>query len=149
MYQLYLFLHIAAAAAWIGAALIEVLQKPAIGSGSPETRAHVLRVQASMGPRFYAPAAVVVLASGILLVLNNDAVGFGTTFVSIGFLAIVFGAVVGGGLLGKRAEQVAARLDSGDVSGAHAIESKTRPIEFLDIAVLLVTLAAMVWKWGL
>lgn len=147
MYTFLLFLHILAAAAWIGAGLKETIEKPLIHE--PAQRAVWLRNQMKLATRLYIPAAVTVLVTGILMVMDNEAVGFGTTFVSIGFFMVVFGAAVGGGLLGKRAEQAATHLENGDVSAAAVVEAKARPFELLDIALLLVTLAAMVWKWGL
>ena len=149
MYTFLLFLHIAAAAAWIGAGIRQLIEAPVMASADPSARARWLRNQVAAGTRLFAPAAVIVLVSGILLMLDNDAVGFGTPFVSIGFAAVIFGAAVGPAVFGKRGEQAAAHLDEGNVAAADAIAAKTRPIEFLDIAILLVTLAAMVWKWGL
>ncbi len=149
MYEFWLFLHIAAAAAWIGAAVRQLAEAPVVRGGQPAARALWYRSQVAMGTRLFAPAAVIVLLSGILLVVDNEAVGFGTPFVSVGFAAVIFGAAVGPAVFGKRGEAAAAKLDAGDVAGAEAIARKTRPIALLDITILLVTLAAMVWKWGL
>ena len=149
MYTFLLFLHILGAAAWIGAALKETLEKPLVHARSAAERAAWFRDQNKLATRLYIPAAVLVLVTGILMVIDNEAVGFGTTFVSIGFFMVIFGAAVGGGLLGNRAEQAAAHLDRGDIAAADAVEAKTRPIELVDVGLLLVTLAAMVWKWGL
>lgn len=149
MYQFWLFLHIAAAAAWIGAGIRQLVEAPVVRTGEPVARALWYRSQVAMGTRLFAPAAVIVLVSGILLVLDNEAVGFGTPFVSIGFAAVIFGAAVGPAVFGKRGEAAAARLEAGDVAGADEIAKKTRPIALLDMAILLVALAAMVWKWGL
>lgn len=149
MYQFLLFLHIAAAAIWIGATVRQFAEAPLVRTGQPVVRALWYRNQVAMGTRLFAPAAVVVLISGIWMVVSNDAVGFGTPFVSIGFAAVIFGAAVGPTVFGKRGEAAAAKLDEGDVTGAEAIAKSTRPIELLDLTILLVTLAAMVWKWGL
>lgn len=149
VYEFLLFLHIAAAAAWIGATLRQLAEAPVVRGGQPAARAMWHRSQVAMGTRLFAPAAVVVLLSGIFMVLDNDAIGFGTTFVSIGFFAVIFGAAMGPAVFGKRGEAMAARLDDGDTAGADEIARKTRPIELLDVTILLVTLAAMVWKWGL
>lgn len=149
MSQFLLFLHIAAAAAWIGAAIRQLAEAPVVRSGQPAARAMWHRNQVAMGTRLFAPAAVVVLVSGIFLVLDRDGVGFGTPFVSIGFFAVIFGAATGPAVFGRRGEAMAAKLDAGDVAGADEIARRTRPIELLDVAILLVTLAAMVWKWGL
>jgi len=149
VYQFLLFLHIAAAAGWIGAAVRHLAEAPVVRSGEPVARALWYRSQVAMGTRLFAPAATIVLATGIWMVVSNESIGFEAPFVSIGFAAVIFGAAVGPAVFGKRGEAAAARLDEGDVSGAEAIARGTRPIELLDLAVLLVALAAMVWKWGL
>lgn len=149
MYQFLLFLHIAAAAAWIGAAIRQMAETPVVQSGQPVARAMWHRNQVAMGTRLFAPAAVIVLVSGILMVIDNSSVGFGTPFVSVGFAAVIFGAAVGPAVFGKRGDAAATKLEEGDVAAADAIAKKTRPIEWLDLGILLVTLAAMVWKWGL
>ena len=149
MYEFWLFLHIAAAAAWIGASIRQLVEAPLVRTGAPAARAVWYRSNVAMGTRLFAPAAVIVLLSGILMVVDNEAVGFGTPFVSIGFAAVIFGAAVGPAVFGKRGEAAAASLEAGDTASADVIAKKTRPIELLDITILLVTVAAMVWKWGL
>ncbi len=149
LYQFLLFLHIAAAAAWIGGAVRQLVEAPIIGGAQPVARALWHRTQVAMGTRLFAPAAVIVLASGVWMVMLSDAIGFGTPFVTIGFAAVIFGAAVGPAVFGRRSEAAAALMEEGDIKGAEAIARGMRPIEFLDLAILLVTLAAMVWKWGL
>ncbi len=149
VYQFLLFVHIAAAAVWIGAAVRQVVESPVVEGASPAARATWHRTQVALGTRLYAPAAIVVLATGIWMVIVNDNVGFGTLFVSIGFLVVIFGAAVGPAVFGRRSEAAALLLDEGDVEGAKEIARKMRPIEYLDLALLFVALAAMVWKWGI
>jgi hypothetical protein len=149
VYQFLIFLHIAAAAIWIGAAVRQVVESPVVEGGQPVARAMWHRTQVALGTRLFAPAAIVVLASGIWMVLINENVGFGTPFVSIGFLVVIAGAAVGPAVFGRRAEAAAALLDEGDTQGAADIARRTRPIEFLDLGLLFVALAAMVWKWGM
>jgi hypothetical protein len=149
LYQFLLFLHIAAAAVWIGAAVRQLAEAPVVSGGQPAARALWYRTQSAMGTRLFAPAAVIVLVSGIWMVILSDWIGFGTPFVSIGFAAVIFGAAVGPAVFGPRSEAAAVLLDEGDAKGAEAIARGMRPIELLDVTILLVTLAAMVWKWGL
>lgn len=83
------------------------------------------------------------------MVILSDSIGFGTLFVTIGFAAVIFGSAVGPAVFGRRSEAAAVLMEEGDTKGAEAIARGMRPIEFLDLTILLVTLAAMVWKWGL
>ena len=51
----------------------------------------------------------------------NDGIGFGATFVSIGFLAVIVGAVFGPAIFGKRGETLAPARDL-DPSQFNAID---------------------------
>jgi hypothetical protein len=148
LYQFLLFVHVLAAATWIGAAIRHLVEAPMVAGGEPGTRAVWNRVNARLGTKLFAPAAVLVLVSGIWMVTINDAVGFGTLFVSIGFAAVIFGAVMGPAVFGKRGEKAAELFEGGDVEGAEAVERSVRPFALLDVAVLVVAAAAMVFAWG-
>ena len=147
MYQFLLFLHVLAAATWVGAAVREVVQSPMM-KANPAARVLWHRGVVALGTRLYAPAAVVVLVTGIWMVSISATIGFGAAFVSVGFLAVVVGATLGPAVYGRRYEQAAVRLEEGDLAGAEAIERSVRPFVAVELLLLVVTVAAMVWTWG-
>ncbi len=148
MTQLLLWLHILAAAAWFGTAVASSIGDRLISSETAEARAAWYRVILRFGQLVYTPAAVLVLITGVLLVVDIPAYGFGSTFVSIGFLAVIVGAGLGMAVFGPKSREAAAALDHGDTAGAASAIARIRQASLLDILVLTVTIAAMVWNWG-
>lgn len=148
MYQVLLFVHVIAAMAWVGATIKALASMPAEARTGPAARAVLYRIESAMGTRLYAPSAGVLLISGLIMVTMSDTIGFGTPFVSLGLFTVLFG-VVTGPRFGRGLDRAAKRLEAGDETGATAVVSRLRPVMLLDLALLLVTAAGMVWKWGL
>jgi uncharacterized membrane protein len=73
LYEVWLFLHIAAAIVWIGGAtMAQVFGILAQRSGDPARSAAFGRDLAFVGPRVFLPAALVVLVSGVLLTEDGN-----------------------------------------------------------------------------
>lgn len=142
-----LVLHIAAVGAWFGANIIQAVVPGIIGPTSPAAAAW-FRVTEKLSGRLYIPAGVTILVSGILLVLNSESYGFGSVFVSIGFAAVVIGAILGSTVFGPQSKAMAEALESGDTSLSESIRAKVGPIGGLDTLILLFTIYAMVSKLG-
>lgn len=147
--QFILWIHILAAASWFGGAVATQIGSQVIDSEADTVRAGWYRLILRLGQIFYTPAAVVVLITGVLLVTGSEAYGFGSTFVSIGFLAVIVGAGLGMGLYGPRSRAASQALDSGDPSGAAVAISRIRQAGLLELGLLAITIASMVWKWGI
>ena len=147
--QFILWIHILAAASWFGGAVATQIGGQVITSEPDTVRAGWYRLILRLGQILYTPAAVVVLITGVLLVTGSEAYGFGSTFVSIGFLAVIVGAGLGMGLYGPRSRAASAALDSGDTNGAAVAISRIRQAGLLELGLLAITIASMVWKWGI
>ena len=148
MTELLLWLHILAAAAWFGTGVASSIGDRMISSETAEARAAWYRVILRFGQLVYTPAAVLVLITGVLLVVDIPAYGFGSTFVSIGFFAVIVGAGLGMAVYGPKSREAAAALDNGDTTGAATAIARIRQASLVDLLVLTVTIAAMVWNWG-
>ena len=148
MTELLLWLHILAAAAWFGTGVASAIGDRLISSETSEARAAWYRIVLRFGQIVYTPAAVLVLITGVLLVIDIPAYGFGSTFVSIGFLAVIVGAGLGMAVFGPKSREAAAALDNGDTTGAATAIARIRQASLIDLLVLTVTIAAMVWNWG-
>ena len=148
MTELLLWLHILAAAAWFGTGVASSIGDRLISSETAEARAAWYRVILRFGQLVYTPAAVLVLITGVLLVVDIPAYGFGSTFVSIGFVAVIVGAGLGMAVFGPKSREAAAALDNGDTTGAATAIARIRQASLVDLLVLTVTIAAMVWNWG-
>lgn len=142
-----LVIHIAAAGAWLGANLMQAIVPGLLGPVSPAA-ASWFRTTGKLATRFYIPVAVTILVTGILLVLDSDIYGFGSVFVSIGFVAIVIGAVLGSTVFGPKSEAIADAIDAGETDRANKIRGTVGSFGILDTLVLLFTIYAMVAKIG-
>jgi hypothetical protein len=148
MQTVWLFLHVLAAAVWFGSnyAVMTMSMRYAKVEGS--SAADFQRSLADLGLKAQTPAAVLLLVSGIFLVLGSDAYGFGSGFVSLGFFTIIVGAVLGSRFFGPNARKAADQHEAGDTAGARATERRVGQVGTLDMALLAITIAAMVWRWG-
>jgi uncharacterized membrane protein len=146
--QFVLWIHILAAASWFGGGVASQIGGQVFASEPDTSRAGWYRLVLRLGQILYTPAAVVILITGVLLVTGNEAYGFGSTFVSIGFLAVIVGAGLGMAVYGPRSRDASSALEGGDAGGAAAAIARIRQAGLLELALLAITIAAMVWKWG-
>jgi hypothetical protein len=143
-----LAVHIAAAASWLGADVLVHALTSRFERDSSTVATAWARAQVWMHDRYYAVVAVVILASGILLVLDGDW-SWSTDFIWVGVGAIVGGATLGGGGLGSLAKRRVAALESGDEASAADTSRKLRMLGAVVTLLPIVAVVAMVDKWGL
>lgn len=141
-----LILHIAGAGTWLGANVVQAVVPRAAAKAGTATLAGWYRITSVLAKRLYIPAALVILISGILMVLDSDAYGFGSTFVTIGFAMIVVGAVLGSVVFGPGGEAAAAAVESEDLSTIRRAVAKLTTWGLVDTLLLLFTISAMVLR---
>jgi hypothetical protein len=90
-----------------------------------------------------------VLVTGVGLVLDNEVIEFSDTFVSIGFLAVIIGAVLGMAVFGPGSRKLTSAIESGDEATEKSLNSRLAVFGLLDTLVVVFTIAAMVGAWGL
>lgn len=149
MYRVLVFVHVLAAATWLGANLAQFALSARLRGTPGSTRAAYLLGTVRMGTVLYTPAAILLLTTGILMVIDNAGIGFGSTFVSIGFAMIVVGAVLGAVVFGKDGRRAAQLLEAGNDADARPVEQKLARFGAIDTVLLLLTIASMVWQFGL
>jgi uncharacterized membrane protein len=144
-----LILHILAAAAWFGTNVVRFVVNPRVGKEEPVVVAHWLRTTVAFGTRIYTPAAVIILITGIALVaVSNGTYGYGNLFVSLGFLAVIVGAVLGMAVFGPTGRRAAELVEAGGGPELQAAERKLATFGAIDMVVLTVAIVAMVTKIG-
>jgi hypothetical protein len=143
---LLLFVHIAAAAAWLGADFVQYGLAPRFERQGPAAAAAWARAEVWLHQRYYAAAVAVLLASGVLLVLDDDW-SWSSGFIWVGIGAVVVGAGLGGGRLRPLAEQKADAREAGDEQAARAVHRRMVPVQVAVTLAPLVALLAMVDKW--
>ena len=143
-----LVLHIAAAGTWLGANMVQAVAPSMTAKQGPAAAAGWFRVAAGLSTRLYMPAAIVLLATGIWMVLLVDAYGFGTAFVTIGFAMIIVGTLLGIFVFERGSVRAADAIDAGDEMVAKASRGRLAGFGILDTVLLLFTITAMVLRLG-
>jgi uncharacterized membrane protein len=143
-----LVLHILGVATWFGANMVLAFAGPRAAHASAETRRWWAETQGSMARVLYNVAGILVLITGVGLVLDSG-VSFGSTFVTVGFLAVIIGAVLGMAVFGPGTRKLAAAIEAGDEATEKSLNSRLAVFGAIDSLVLVFAIAAMVGKWGL
>jgi len=116
-------------------------------AGDSALAAAWFRGSANMAKLYYSIAGVLLIATGVGLVLNNDAWSFSSGFVTIGFVAVIIGAVTGITFFGPRAERAAGEFESGQVAEGRSSASSIGTMAMVDTVIVLIALVAMVSHW--
>lgn len=143
-----LVLHILGVATWFGANMVLAFAGPRVAHASAETRRWWAETQGSMARVLYNVAGILVLITGVGLVLDSG-VSFGSTFVTVGFLAVIIGAVLGMAVFGPGTRRLAAAIEAGDEATEKSLNGRLAVFGAIDSLVLVFAVAAMVGKWGL
>lgn len=143
-----LVLHILGVATWFGANMVLAFAGPRTSHAPVEARLWWAGTQGAMARVLYNVAGILVLLTGVGLVLDSG-ISFGTTFVTIGFVAVIVGAVLGMAVFGPGSRKLIAAIDAGDADEERSINGRLAVFGALDSLVLVFTVAAMVAKWGL
>lgn len=141
-----LVIHIAGAGTWLGANVVQALVQPAAARMGSATLAGWYRLSSFLARRLYNSAAILILITGVLLVLQSDAYGFGTTFVTIGFGMIVIGAIIGILVFGPGGDAAAEAVESGDQPRIRSAVARLTRWGLVDTLLLLFTITAMVLR---
>ena len=145
-----LIIHILAAATWFGTNMVQVAINPGIHKRDAAIASYWHSTVASLARVVYMPASMVSLVTGILLltVVDDSPYAFSDTFVSIGFVMIIVGASMGMAFFAPTARKTAAAYDAGDLEAAAQLEKKIAMGGMLDTVLMVLTVVAMVSKWG-
>jgi hypothetical protein len=142
-----LTLHIAAIASWLGADVVQHAMRHRWQKETPEATKAWARMQFWLHDRYYVVVAGLILVTGIALVQDGHW-GWSSTFIWLGIATIAAGATLGGIGLKTLAKRRVESFEAGDMQGAAAAERRALPIELLLTAFVLLSVAAMVQKWG-
>lgn len=143
-----LVLHILAVGSWIGANVTQVVLAPTMTRRVGPVGAAWWQGIVRLGRSLYMPAAVVILITGIWLVVDSPAYEFEQAFVAIGFAMVIVGAVLGAIVFGPNGRKAADLHEAGEAGTIGVVQRKLQGFTVLDSTLLVVTVAAMVGKWG-
>lgn len=143
-----LIIHILAAGAWIGASATITFLNGRMRTAGHAAGSAFMAGYEKMGRLYFPAAAVVVLLSGILLVIDSDFYEFEHAFVVIGIAVFLISAVLGAKAFNPVAERIRAAHDEGDEGALATGYSRFRRLGALDLSLLVITVYAMVTKLG-
>lgn len=142
-----LVIHIAGAGTWLGANMIQAVVPGLAARQGAEVAAGWYRVAGQLSKRLYMPASILILITGIVMVLQDDSLSFGSLFVTFGFGMIVLGALLGIFIFAPGSEAVAVAVESGDQSRIKAATARIATFGTVDTLLLLFTMTVMVLRW--
>lgn len=132
---------------WLGGGLFAIYAYTQVaGVDGQETGRH-LNALSARGSWFFGIANLLVLGSGIAMVAISDAFGWTDAFVLIG----IAGILVSGawqGLVGTKAEKRMLEAFEGSGSDRGNAVARARSTAYVDVAILVVVIYAMIAKWG-
>ena len=143
-----LILHIVAAGTWLGANVTQAVVTRRLTVSGGEVAAAWMRSTVAMARYLYIPAGVLALLTGVGLVLVSEVYEFSDVFVSVGLFTVVVGALLGSRVFGPHGERAAAAFEADDPEAGGAATRRVAGFGMLDTALLLVTITAMVMRWG-
>lgn len=148
MRDVLLVLHIAAAGTWLGANVVQAVVPSMAARQGQAAAAGWYRVTAGLSAKLYMPVGIVVAVTGIWMLLISDAYDFSSVFVSIGFVVIVIGALLGKFVFEPGAERTARAIESGDQTAIKAASGRMAMFGTIDTLLVLFAIAVMVLKLG-
>jgi hypothetical protein len=143
-----LVLHIAGAGTWFGANIVQAVVPTMVAKQGVAAGAGWYRVAGKLSSRLYMPVSIVILITGAVLVLETETYSFGSPFVTIGFAAVVVGALFGIFVFAPGSEEAAAAIESGDQGRIEAAVGRVTRFGAVDTLIILFTITVMVVRFG-
>jgi hypothetical protein len=143
-----LTIHIAGAAAWLGANFVQTVLAPRFAKASNEVAAAWTRQTIWLGERYYSVVGALILISGVVLVIDGDW-RWSTRFIVLGIATVFIGGILGLAVFAPLAQKRLDALEAGDEAAAASAMQRIIPWAVFDTVLVLLTVLAMVDRWGL
>lgn len=143
-----LIIHILAAGTWIGGSATASFLTGRMRGAGHGAGAAFMRAFEQMGRLFYPPAAVVLLITGVLLVVDSSVYEFEHAFVIIGIASVIAGAVLGTKVFGPIAKRAVKAHEAADDAEIAIVYRRFAGFGALDLAILAFAVIVMVTKLG-
>jgi uncharacterized membrane protein len=149
LYELLKFVHVLAAATWVGGAITLKVQSDRALKANPDRAAELASETERIGTTVLMPASIVLLVSGIWTAFEGG-YGFDPLWVKLGLAIYVVSAVAGAVFLGplyKQVGQLRAERGAGDPELTARLEKLSR-LAWIDVVLLVAVVFVMVVKPG-
>ena len=150
LYTVMKFVHVLAAIAWVGGAImLDMLISQARRSGSQSDVLMLLAKTERYGKTFFSPSAVLVLVAGIVMASIGGIMA--APWVSFGFLGVFISAGLGMGYLSPKSRQLRQMIEARGMQDPEAVAlgSRMMLVSRIDLVLLVLVVAAMVFKPGM
>ena len=141
------FLHVLGAAGWIGGGLFGVFAMTRLAQSGGAGVGQALENLFEKAGVYFTIMFLLVVGAGVTLVLTEDQWTWGDTFVWFGIGGIILSGVVQG-LFASKKDQALVEAVKADSPDRPAIFASWRRTAWIDTAILVVVLWAMVTKLG-
>jgi len=140
-------IHVLFAVAWLGGAVLLTAYGMRLLKADVRDKIAFTKQMLFAGKLFSLFAAVALVA-GVWLVLRVDFFGFDQAWISIGFVAIAVGAVLGPAFYARQGSALLDELESGNPAAAARMQ-RIGMVATSETVLLVVALWAMIYKPGL
>ncbi len=150
LYELMKTIHVLAAAAWVGGAVISHVQGALIAKSKDQQRVlNFVKEQNWLGTRYFAPLAVVVLIAGIVMVVDSGW-NFSDLWIVIGLVLFAATVFVGAGMLGPQGKKLETAIEARglDDPGSQQLWTTFKNTSSIDLVLLVLVVSDMVIKPG-
>lgn len=146
LYESLLFVHILAAAVWLGGGVMLLFLVQRASRASLPALSGVAGAASATGSLLGAAGGVTFLA-GIGLLLTGDWEPE-SAFIVIGILVFLVVSVLGTRVVGPVCEQLEAAAGAGDQAAVDPAQVKLVRFSVINVVLLTLAVASMVYKWG-
>jgi uncharacterized membrane protein len=145
-YEVLLFLHIAAAAVWLGSGFfLQMLVFRAGKAGDAPLLQGIASNSGWMAQRIFIPASLVVLVVGILLTIEGPW-SFGDLWIVLGLTGYAFSFLVGILFIEPEGKRIAKAMAAGDQGRAAFHVNRINTVSRIELVVLYLVVAVMALK---
>lgn len=147
--ELLLFVHVLAAAVWVGGSVMLKVQSGRALKADPNRAAELALETSQVGTALLMPASIVLLIAGLWLVFEGD-YGFEPLWVKLGLGIYVVSAVAGAAFLGplyKQVGELRAERGPGD-AGVQQRLQRISMVSNIDLVLLVAAIFVMTVKPG-
>jgi hypothetical protein len=149
LYELLLFVHIAATVAWVGSGVFAIVL--AVGYDRDADAAAIERLlkdNERLALRWFVPSSLIVVLIGIALVIESDAWAFDQLWIVLGLLGFAATFVTGLFVLKPVGDRIAAQMESdGGMTPQTLVEVRKLLVKArIDSVTLFLVIADMVIK---
>ncbi len=147
-HELFKFFHVTAVIIWVGGGVLGTIFTERAKKAEPAHKLGIVRDMEFVARSVFAPASMVALLFGILMVLEADALEFQQAWISIGIGGLVVSMILGMGYLAPQAKKLISELVAEDPAAEGRLNAISR-VALADLVILLAVVGVMIVKPGL